>query len=142
MLIVCMSGKVTRPRVMQHLLPKGFRRVRGYGFLHGNTKRTLQCIQLMLKVRLSPPPVRQLTQKCCPHCNGKLHIIWLKRTRKATQIRPSSLTFKRTNTAMDCVRLGMGYAQANRCKNNQGGDRIKRIQKHGKTDDYLSQTRL
>jgi hypothetical protein len=90
-------------RVMQHVLPKGFRRTRDYGFLHGNAKRTLQRIQLMLKVRLSPPPVRQLTKKCCSHCNGKLHIIWLKRARKATQIRPSSLTLKRTNTAMDCA---------------------------------------
>ncbi len=90
-------------RVIQHVLPKGFRRVRDYGFLHGNAKRTLQRIQLMLKVRLSPPPIRKLTQKCCPHCNGKLHIIWLKRARKATQIRPSALTLKRTNTAMDCA---------------------------------------
>ena len=90
-------------RVIQHVLPKGFRRVRDYGFLHGNAKRTLQRIQLMLKVRLSPPTIRKLTQKCCPHCNGKLHIIWLKRARKATQIRPSALTLKRTNTAMDCA---------------------------------------
>jgi hypothetical protein len=90
-------------RVIQHVLPKGFRRARDYGFLHGNAKLTLLRIQLMLKVRLLPPPVRQLTQKCCPHCNGKLHIIWLKRARKATKIRPSSLTLKRTNTAMDCV---------------------------------------
>ena len=87
----------------QHVLPKGFRRVRDYGFLHGNAKRTLQRIQLMLKVRLSPPPIRKLTQKCCPHCNGKLHIIWLKRARKATQIGPSSITLKGTNTAMDCA---------------------------------------
>jgi hypothetical protein len=62
-------------RVIQHVLPKSFRRTRDYGFLHGNAKRTLQRIQLMLKIRLSPPPVRQLTQKCCPNCQGKLHII-------------------------------------------------------------------
>jgi hypothetical protein len=66
-------------RVIQHVLPKGFRRARDYGFLHGNAKRTLQRIQLMLKVRLSPPPIRKLTQKCCPHCQGILHIIWCKR---------------------------------------------------------------
>jgi hypothetical protein len=90
-------------RVIQHGLPKDFRRVRDYGFLHGNAKRTLQRIRLMLKVRLLPPPVHKPTQKCCPHCNGKLHIIWLKRARKATQIRPSSITLKGTNTAMDCA---------------------------------------
>jgi len=27
-------------RVIQHVLPKGFRRARDYGFLHGNAKRT------------------------------------------------------------------------------------------------------
>jgi integrase len=44
----------------------------------------LQRIQLMLKIRLLPPPMRQLTQKCCPHCQGKLRIIWIKRARRAT----------------------------------------------------------
>jgi hypothetical protein len=68
-------------RVIQHVLPKGFRRARDYGFLHGNAKRTLQRIQLMLKVRLLPPPMRQLTQKRCPHCQGKLHVIWCKHAR-------------------------------------------------------------
>ena len=68
-------------RVLQHVLPKGFRRARDYGFLHGNAKRTLQRIQLMLKTRLSPPPIRHKTAMCCPDCGGKLHIIWLKRAR-------------------------------------------------------------
>jgi hypothetical protein len=86
---------------MQHVLPKGFRRARDYGFLHGNAKRTLQRIQLMLKVRLLPPPVHKLTQKCCPHCQGTLHIIWIKRARIRTPIRPMPLSLKRTNTAMD-----------------------------------------
>jgi hypothetical protein len=27
--------------VLQHVLPKGFRRVRDYGFLHGNAKKLL-----------------------------------------------------------------------------------------------------
>ena len=89
-------------RVIQHVLPKSFRRARDYGFLHGNAKRTLQRIQLMLKVRITPPPLRQLTQKCCPHYHGKLHIIWLKRARSAIQIPPSSLALRRTNAAMDC----------------------------------------
>tara|TARA_R110002124_G_C8939602_1_gene512589 strand:- start:422 stop:1486 length:1065 start_codon:yes stop_codon:yes gene_type:complete len=68
-------------RVIQHVLPKGFRRTRDYGFLHGNAKRTLGRIQLMLKVALTPLPKRQLTPKCCPHCQGKLHVIWCKHTR-------------------------------------------------------------
>ena len=35
--------------LLQHTLPKGFRRVRDYGFLHGNAKRWLQQVQLLLK---------------------------------------------------------------------------------------------
>jgi hypothetical protein len=90
-------------RVIQHVLPKGLRRARDYGFLHGNAKRTLQRIQLMLKVWLSPPPIRELSQKCCPHCQGTLHIIWIKHARSRTQLRPMPLSLKRTNTAMDCA---------------------------------------
>jgi hypothetical protein len=71
-------------RVLQHVLPKGFRRTRDYGFLHGNAKRTLGRIQLLLRVRLSPPPSRQLSKKCCPHCQGTLQIIWLKHNRVTT----------------------------------------------------------
>jgi len=33
--------------VLQHVLPKGFRRVRDYGFLHGNAKKRLSLVQLV-----------------------------------------------------------------------------------------------
>jgi len=36
--------------LFRHVLPKGLRRVRDYGFLHGNAKRKLQLVQLILKV--------------------------------------------------------------------------------------------
>jgi hypothetical protein len=36
--------------VLQHVLPKGFRRVRDYGFLHGNAKKTLKRVQWALQV--------------------------------------------------------------------------------------------
>ena len=38
--------------VLQHVLPKGFRRVRDYGFLHCRGKRWLKLIQLILQVTL------------------------------------------------------------------------------------------
>jgi hypothetical protein len=38
--------------VLQHTLPKGFRRARDYGFLHGNAKNLLILIQIVLKARL------------------------------------------------------------------------------------------
>jgi hypothetical protein len=48
--------------ILQHVLPKGFRRVRDYGFLHGNAKKLLFLVQLILHVvikgiKLRPRPV-------------------------------------------------------------------------------------
>ena len=50
-------------RVLQHVLPKGFRRARNYGFMHGNAKATLKRLQLILKVILKVAPVR--SKKAC-----------------------------------------------------------------------------
>ena len=61
--------------VLQHVLPKGFRRVRDYGFLHGNAKKWLNLVQLVLHViieRLAPRP-RPVFK--CPHCQSPMHII-------------------------------------------------------------------
>ncbi|HHI92827.1 MAG TPA: hypothetical protein ENK04_04820 [Gammaproteobacteria bacterium] len=48
----CVKGEHFIWRVFQHALPKGFRRVRDFGFLHGNAKITLRRIQILLKVFL------------------------------------------------------------------------------------------
>ena len=55
--------------VMQHVLPKGLRRVRDYGYLHGNAKSLLHKIQLQLKVHLDN--IKPLVKKvhCCPQCH-------------------------------------------------------------------------
>lgn len=45
-------GEVFIALVLQHTLPKGFRRVRDYGFLHGNAKRLLLRVQWLLKVNI------------------------------------------------------------------------------------------
>jgi len=56
--------------VLQHVLPKGFRRARNYGFLHPNSKRVIKLIHRLLKFdptkilgALKPRP--QVTCKCC-----------------------------------------------------------------------------
>jgi len=38
--------------ILQHVLPKGFRRTRNFGFLHSNSKRVLALLQELL--RLNP----------------------------------------------------------------------------------------
>ena len=61
-------------RILQHVLPKGFRRARNYGFFHANAKKTLQRLQLMLKVVLPPPSTRQKKPVCCPCCQSEMHL--------------------------------------------------------------------
>lgn len=61
--------------VLQHVLPKGFRRVRDYGFLHGNAKRLLSILQLVLHVVIAAttPKPRPIIQ--CPKCHSAMQVI-------------------------------------------------------------------
>jgi hypothetical protein len=61
--------------VLQHVLPKGFRRVRDYGFLHGNAKATLKRVQWALQVTVPPDIHRERPVWSCPHCAGVMHIV-------------------------------------------------------------------
>jgi hypothetical protein len=56
--------------VLQHVLPKGLRRVRDYGYLHGNAKSLLQKIQLQLKVNLESLEHSTKKEHCCPKCHA------------------------------------------------------------------------
>jgi hypothetical protein len=60
-------------RVLQHVLPKGFRRVRDYGFLHGNAKKLLSAVQLVLKVVIKVVTPRLRPVFTCPKCQSPLH---------------------------------------------------------------------
>jgi hypothetical protein len=75
--------------ILQHVLPKGFRRARNFGFLHPNSKRLLELLRQLLKLN----PVKILTglakrpQIKCPCCGGAMRIV-------QTRI-PSPLAFGR-----------------------------------------------
>ena len=60
--------------VLQHVLPKGFRRVRDYGFLHGNAKRLLSLIQLVLQVLIQACAPRPRPAFKCPMCQAPMQI--------------------------------------------------------------------
>jgi len=60
--------------VLQHVLPKGFRRVRDYGFLHGNAKRRLSLVQLVLRVVIEAAAPRPRPVFKCPRCQSPMHI--------------------------------------------------------------------
>ena len=62
-------------RVLLHVLPTGFRRVRDYGFLHGNAKRRLALVQLLLRVWIDNPAQRARPPVCCPVCHTPMAIV-------------------------------------------------------------------
>jgi hypothetical protein len=63
--------------ILQHVLPKGFRRTRNFGFLHPNSKRLLELLQRLLKlnpvktliVLTKRPPIN------CPCCGGAMRVV-------------------------------------------------------------------
>lgn len=63
--------------VIQHVLPKGFNRVRNYGFLHPNSKSTIRVIQLKFGIRIAPLNriLKLRSPKICPCCGAKMKII-------------------------------------------------------------------
>jgi len=61
--------------VLQHVLPKGFRRVRDYGFLHGNAKRLLRLVQLVLQVLIQGALRRLRPFFKCPLCQAPMRIL-------------------------------------------------------------------
>lgn len=61
--------------VLQHVLPKGFRRARDYGFLHGNAKKLLSLVQLVLQVLIQACTLRPRPAFKCPKCQAPMQII-------------------------------------------------------------------
>lgn len=72
-----LSGAAFLWHLLRHVLPKGFRRARNYGFLHPNRKRLIQLLQVLLKVRPAPipTPVRPRPLLTCPCCGGAMKVL-------------------------------------------------------------------
>lgn len=65
--------------ILTHVLPKGFRRCRDYGFLHGNRGKTLRLIQLICKVRLQDRLEKKEKPQCkCSHCKKPMLLTLVK----------------------------------------------------------------
>jgi hypothetical protein len=61
--------------VLQHVLPKGFRRARDYGFLHGNAKKRLSLVQLVLQVLIHARSYRLRPAFKCAICQAPMKIL-------------------------------------------------------------------
>lgn len=80
-------------RVLQHILPKGFRRARDYGFLHPNSKTLIRALQWIF--RLNPAlwiaKVIHRPKMRCPCCGGVMDIVktQIKTQLPLTQLNPT-----------------------------------------------------
>ena len=63
--------------VLQHVLPKGFRRARNFGFLHPNCKRLIALVQVLLKVVLpaTASRIKARASIVCPCCGAVMVIV-------------------------------------------------------------------
>jgi len=68
--------------VLQHVLPKGFRRARNYGFLHPNSKRLIALLRLLVFKTCAKAPTQSATTTqterpkwLCPCCGGVMVIV-------------------------------------------------------------------
>ena len=63
--------------VFQHILPRGFRRARDYGFLHHNSKKLIQLIHLLFKINPGAwiAKVKKRTQMICACCGSTMEIV-------------------------------------------------------------------
>ena len=68
--------------VLQHTLPKGFRRARDYGFLHGNARRTLLRVQWRLNIKITAPTQRKPPAFLCHRCQGVMAIVDVSRAHR------------------------------------------------------------
>ena len=63
--------------VLQHVLPKGFRRARNFGFLHPNSRRLIALLHVLLKFipARAPASIRQRPPMLCPCCGAVMVIV-------------------------------------------------------------------
>lgn len=68
--------------VLQHVLPKGFRRARNYGFLHPNSKKLIVLLRLLVFKLCDKTPAKSATATpterpkwLCRCCGGVMHIV-------------------------------------------------------------------
>lgn len=85
-----MQGEDFLYLLLQHVLPKGFRRTRDYGFLHGNAKARLTHIQWALKVVVPQTVLLVRPQWACRRCGEKMKVIAFVQRDRTSRINPQS----------------------------------------------------
>ncbi len=84
------SGATFLWLVVQHVLPRGFRRARNHGFLHPNSKRLIALLRLLVFRAPSPAePATQRPQLVC-RCCGAAMVILRRRMQPCTNAPPGT----------------------------------------------------
>jgi len=74
-----LTGEAFLQLILQHVLPRRFRRVRDYGFLHANAKKLLALVQLILFVFVKELLPRKRPVFTCPKCQAPMAIKMIRR---------------------------------------------------------------
>ena len=79
--------------ILQHVLPRGFRRARNYGFLHPNSKSLIKLIQLLFKFdpKRWLPKIKPRPEMLCECCGAKMRIIQVQIKATSTDIKVVAL---------------------------------------------------
>lgn len=77
--------------VLQHVLPKGFRRARSYGFLHPNSKRLIILLQYLLGVDAAQAlrHIKPRPKIVCALCGAAMRIVATMIAPEGDRLRPS-----------------------------------------------------
>ena len=70
-----LRGEEFMALVLQHTLPKGFRRSRDYGFLHGNAKRILKIVQWALQIEVPMQALVERKKVVCKKCQQPMEFM-------------------------------------------------------------------
>jgi hypothetical protein len=101
MLLRTVSGAEFLWLVLQHVLPKGFRRARNFGFLHPNSKRLIALLHLLLKFipMLATACIKPRPTMACPCCGSPMQIIKTRiAAREAPRTPPTEITARANAT--------------------------------------------
>jgi len=64
--------------LLKHVLPRGFRRSRDYGFLHGNSKKMLNFLRYVLRCLVPPKKLDEKPERAtfiCNKCGGVMRVM-------------------------------------------------------------------
>lgn len=76
-----LTGEAFISLLLQHVLPKGFRRARDYGFLHGNAKAIRHIVQWILRVSRPPGIKKRGCKMRCPECGNSMQVVGIRPAR-------------------------------------------------------------